>query len=86
MPQIPGFQDQSHINQVREALWERPYGRASVMVGSGFSRNAGKAQPDAGDLPMWDELAREMARRLYPEKVNSEAAPTHDGLETCPRI
>ena len=55
MTQSQGFQDQSHINQVREALWERPNGRASVMVGSGFSRNAAKAQPNADDLPTWRE-------------------------------
>ena len=81
MPQSPGFQDQSHINQVREALWERPYGRASVMVGSGFSRNAAKVQPGAGDPPMWNELAREMARKLYPEVVNGGTALTHDVLK-----
>ena len=81
MTQSQGFQDQSHINQVREALWERPNGRASVMVGSGFSRNAAKAQPNADDLPTWRELAREMANSLYPEEVNAETAPIQDALK-----
>ena len=34
------FSDQSHINRVRDALWRRFGNGATVMVGSGFSRNA----------------------------------------------
>ena len=42
------FPDQSHIVQVRDALW-RNYGNgASVMVGSGFSRRVLKARPGTG--------------------------------------
>ena len=41
--------DQSHIDRVREALWQRS-GGASVMIGSGFSRNALKLRPQA-DAP-----------------------------------
>jgi hypothetical protein len=40
-----GFQDQSSFSQVREALWHWPQSRASVLVGSGFSRNALKRWP-----------------------------------------
>ena len=50
--------DQSHIDRVRDALWKRSGGGASVMVGSGFSRGALKTRPDAGDIPMWPELAK----------------------------
>ena len=81
MTQSHHFQDQSHINQVCDALWERPNGRASIMVGSGFSRNAEKVQPNAGDPPTWRELAREMAWRLYPEDMNADIAPIHDVLK-----
>ena len=35
------FPDQIRIRHVREALWRRGAGGASVMVGSGFSRNCG---------------------------------------------
>ena len=58
--------DQSHINQVREALWRWPIGGASVMVGSGFSRNADKIAFNADDLPSWQELTRLICNELYP--------------------
>ena len=58
--------DQSHINRVRDALWQRS-GGASVMVGSGFSRNALGVRPDAGKPLTWCELAREMFNKLYPQ-------------------
>ena len=60
------FPDQSHINRVRDALWERPNGRASIMVGAGFSRNAETTGPSVGDIPLWRDIAREMFHRLYP--------------------
>ena len=57
------FPDQLHINHVRDALWRRP-GQASVMIGSGFSRNARKNRPDAPDIPLWWDLADALARSL----------------------
>ena len=56
--------DQSHINRVRDALWQRSVGGASVMIGSGFSRNA---LPDAYDPPTWREVARAVYDKLYPQ-------------------
>ena len=35
------------------------------MVGGGFSRCAVKARPDAGDAPLWYDLATEITKRLY---------------------
>ena len=58
--------DQSHINQVRDALWRWPIGGASVMVGSGFSKNADKTAFNADDPPSWRELARLICNELYP--------------------
>ena len=55
--------DQRYINYVRDALWSRA-GRASVMIGSGFSKNALPNRPDVGELPLWDELARAMSDEL----------------------
>ena len=61
------FPDQSHIDQVRDALW-RYYGNgASVMVGSGFSRCALKARPGTSDPPLLPDLAIALHKRLYPE-------------------
>ena len=57
--------DQSHMDRIRVALWQRS-GGASVMVGSGFSRNALSARPDATAPPTWRELAQEIFDRLYP--------------------
>lgn len=72
------FPDQSHINQVRDALWRRSGGGASIMIGSGFSRNALKVRPGAKPLPLWDNLTREMFSKLYPleaEKILSTQNP-----------
>ena len=61
------FPDQSHINRVRDALWQRSDGGASVMIGSGFSRNALKARPDANDPPTWRDVAKAVYAKLYPQ-------------------
>ena len=58
--------DQSHINQVRDALWRWPISGASVMVGSGFSKNADKTAFDVDDMPSWRELTRLICNELYP--------------------
>ncbi|MCY4515106.1 MAG: SIR2 family protein [Candidatus Tectomicrobia bacterium] len=65
------FPDQSHINRVRDALWRRIGGGASVMIGSGFSKNATKVRPDAGDPPLWSDVVEEMCRKLYPHKASA---------------
>lgn len=63
-PNDLSFRDQSHINEVRDALWKRPNPRASVMVGSGFSRNAEKVNPDTPPPPLWRDIAQEMLNEL----------------------
>ena len=57
--------DQKYMNHVRDALWSHA-GHASVMVGSGFSKYAQPARPDAGELPLWHELAMAMFEKLHP--------------------
>ena len=83
------FRDQSHMNHVRDALWKRSAGGASVMVGAGFSRNAEKARLDAHDVPTWRDLAKAMYDKLYPpgfgESRKSEAAAT-SGPESWLRL
>ena len=60
------FPDQSHINRVRDALWRGANG-ASVMGGSGFSKNAEVKLAGRFRLPDWDGLARTMHRELHPK-------------------
>ena len=61
-----GFSDQSHINRVRDALWRQHAGRASVMIGSGFSQNAVVEVPGAAPPPDWAKLVGAMRDKLYP--------------------
>ena len=71
--------DQSHINKVRDALWNRPDSGATVMVGSGFSRNAAKTRPDAGDPPLWIDIAKDIAKELYPRSNSAGVMGAGDG-------
>ena len=59
--------DQSHLNKVRDALWSRPFAGASVMIGSGFSRNADKPRSEVDDLPLWSDIAATVVSTLYPD-------------------
>ena len=62
---ISQFRDQVHINSIRSALWcGREYGRASVMIGSGFSRYADPVSPISKPFPLWAELAGAMVETL----------------------
>ena len=61
--------DQKYMNHIRDALWSRS-GRASVMIGSGFSKNALPALPDAGELPLWSELSSAISAKRYPPTLN----------------
>ena len=74
--------DQSRINRVRDALWQRSDGGASVMIGSGFSRNALKTRPDANDPPTWREVAEAVHDKLYGDRdAIAEASQTSDFLK-----
>ena len=66
------FQDQSHMDQVRDALWASYGSGASIMVGSGFSRNALNVRLGAGAPPMLLDVANVLHRRLYPRAGDSE--------------
>ena len=61
------FPDQSHINIVRDALHQRSGNRASVMVGSGFSKNAERTSPSAKEMPSWQDLVAHFYDALYPQ-------------------
>lgn len=60
--------DQVHIDKIRERLWcDREFGRAALMVGAGFSKNAEKVTPGVADFPLWVDLAGAMFDELYHE-------------------
>ena len=65
------FQDQSHIDRVRDALWSRSGNGASVMVGSGFSKNAERVILNAKEMPTWQDLADHFYDALYPQRAAS---------------
>ena len=74
------FPDQSHMNRVRNALWERSGNGASIMVGSGFSLNAIPIRPNASNLPTWSDVTEQLHMQLYPE---DESAGRLDELDTA---
>ena len=69
------FPDQSHIDRVRNALWQHTGGGASVMIGAGFSRCARKARPGASDPPTWAEVTGRISGKLYPREGAEDPSP-----------
>jgi len=64
------FAQQPLVSFIREALWRQKggtsTGRAAVMVGAGFSRNADPASGSSRPFPTWAALTRSLCDRLYP--------------------
>ncbi|MGO9109878.1 MAG: SIR2 family NAD-dependent protein deacylase [Thermoguttaceae bacterium] len=60
------------VEQIRTALHS---GRASVMVGTGFSFNAQKRYSSARGFPSWSDLTESLVEHLYPsdKKARSRA-------------
>src|SRR5215211_8183160 len=68
------FRDQPQVERIRERLWSgREFGRAAVMVGTGFSRNAERGSLNVPDFPLWAEIAGAMYDALYPPGSMGEA-------------
>lgn len=82
------FPDQRHVNTVRDALHQRSGSGASVMVGSGFSRNATPVLADSRQLPTWQEVANQLRDKLYPDnrKVIYRECESPRATESSPRI
>jgi len=65
----PAFPDEAHLRQLRSLLWaDSGRGRASVMVGTGFSRNAVPLFGDRQPIPLWGDLAASMAAEVWPRE------------------
>ena len=57
------------LSEIQRQLWS---GHASVMIGSGFSRNADRASSTIPYPPDWNALARKFVDRLYPNYTEDE--------------
>ncbi len=69
------FPDQPQVERIRERLWSgHEFGRASVMVGAGFSKNARGSSPTLPSFPSWGELAGVMYEALYPPNRSDAAS------------
>ena len=62
------FQDYDFIlSEIRRNLHDSRGSRATIMIGSGFSRNAVPLQSSRRSMPTWQDLIFEMVKRLYSE-------------------
>jgi len=69
--------DQPHIDEISKRLWSgREIGKAAVMIGAGFSRNASPTIATAPKLPLLEDIAVEMFEMLYPQDSMPEAKRT----------
>lgn len=57
------------LSEIQRQLWS---GHASVMIGSGFSRNADRASSTIPYPPDWNALAKKFVDRLYPSYTEDE--------------
>ena len=74
------FPDQHHINKVRKDLWHRPGTSVSVMIGSGFSRNACGIRPETKPMPVSREIATALHQTLYsPEDLHTAGDAVANG-------
>ncbi|HZY33353.1 MAG TPA: hypothetical protein VFE75_06275, partial [Rhodanobacter sp.] len=68
--------DYPALKQLADALWKVGKARgAAVLVGAGFSRNAERLNSNTPEPPLWKDLTRAMAARLYPEGLKTPKDP-----------
>ena len=73
---IISLPDYPALQQLARALWRNGSVRgASILVGAGLSKNAGRPADDSPEPPLWWELLEKMIERLYPHDPN--AAPSN---------
>ena len=65
------FSDRHHVEQIRQALWRGgPFGKAAIMVGAGFSRNADSSNGIAREFPLWPDLVKHLYDAIHPRKAS----------------
>jgi hypothetical protein len=72
----------SYIDSIARALAQRSRGRgggrATAMIGAGFSRNAQKLTESAHNFPLWRDIVRPLIDELLPQCRDC------GGIENCP--
>ena len=82
---MPRFLDEKYVETIRNSLWcGREFGRAAVMIGAGFSRNADRANASVRPLPAWSDLSRILVERLnlLPDDPGERTKILHQAEET----
>jgi hypothetical protein len=81
-----------HLQEIGTSLWDRGgapgSGRAAIMVGAGFSRNARRMASIAPKFPDWEDVAKALVDRLYPPCQSGfcgRDAVHKEDCETCRR-
>ena len=69
--------------EIADALWKR---KASVMVGSGFSRMASAKEPQARPFPLWKDVAVALVAELYPPQDGLPRPSQKPRAEDVPRL
>ena len=73
--EITSLPDYPALQQLARALWRDGSVRgASVLVGAGLSKNAGRPAEEFPEPPLWFDLLQDMIERLYPH--DPKAAPS----------
>lgn len=59
----------AHLRKIRDKLWMNDSkSRVSVMIGSGFSKNASKIEPSFEGIAVWNELKEQLIKDLTHHK------------------
>ncbi|WP_319578362.1 hypothetical protein [uncultured Methanospirillum sp.] len=61
----------SHLETIRQNLWygnqyRRKFGKAALMIGAGFSRNAKKALTNTPEFPLSYDICKKLLEKLRP--------------------
>jgi hypothetical protein len=81
-----GFQDEIHLSVISDALWEGiESGRAALLVGAGFSRNAEPTRINSEKFPLWGDVAQSIVEHLYSDTESMSLLPRTAGQNwmTC---
>lgn len=71
---MAGLSDYKYIEAIRKSLWRGTgFGKAAVMIGAGFSRNAEPKGPSSRPFPLWNDMVTMLVDELYPRSEFPDA-------------